>query len=203
LVIPVCLIWRVQVPWTQKLALCLTLCLSIFLIAITLIRASGFKHHGVLDNTWEVYWNFVSTEVGLILTSLAAFRVLFVTQAGRHSGWNSASSLRSWLSDRIRRVSRSFRPWSWRNSGSTDSNATSQRSLFRDEKGDDFAGLGGNIPRAQMTGIRTFIDGSGRTKNMSRIMHSRVREEDPWDLTYSSPIREPGRIKVQHSISIV
>lgn len=72
------LIWKIQVRWTQKLALGLTLCLTIFLITITLVRASGLTYRGYVDNVWEIYLQFISAEVGLILTSLSAFRTLFV-----------------------------------------------------------------------------------------------------------------------------
>ncbi|KAF2204503.1 hypothetical protein GQ43DRAFT_493224, partial [Delitschia confertaspora ATCC 74209] len=63
LFIPIRIIWTIRVSWGQKLALICSLCLTIFMIIITIIRVSGLVNDGAIDNTWEVYWLVLGGEV--------------------------------------------------------------------------------------------------------------------------------------------
>lgn len=51
------------------------------MVIFTVTRASGLEWHGKLDVLWEVYFQIVAAEVGLILVSVSAFRALFVARA--------------------------------------------------------------------------------------------------------------------------
>ncbi len=53
------------------------------MIIFTVIRAGGLDWQDKLDVVWEVYFQIVAAEVGLILVSITAFRALFVSRAAR------------------------------------------------------------------------------------------------------------------------
>ena len=78
------LIWKVQIKWTQKLALTVSLCLTVVMVALTITRVSGLKFKGNFDTIWETYWLILSAEVGIVLTSVAAFRAFFVSRTNRN-----------------------------------------------------------------------------------------------------------------------
>lgn len=196
LFIPVYLIWRIQVQRAQKIALTFTLCLTIILIAITLVRASGLRSQGSLDITWEAYWQFLSTEVGLIIASAAAFRTLFVAQAAKqHPSGNRGQ----WYSYSKKLFQQSLRPWTWRVTKSTG-HSSKDSNRHGSDRDDEFKNLP-DIPHGTMTGIRTFINGRGRTSTMSilKIMKSRVVEEDEERLPPRAD-HNPREITVQHDI---
>lgn len=179
----------------QKIALTFTLCLTIVLIAITLTRASGLRIMGALDITWEVYWQFLSTEVGVIIASFAAFRALFVAQAGNQ---HPSGSRGQWYSYSKKLLKKSLSPWTWHvvksfRHSSKDSNRHGSG------HGDEFKELP-DIPRGTMTGIRTFINGRGRTAmGISKIMKSRALEEDE-EMLPPRTDHNTREITVQHDI---
>ena len=77
--IPVCLLWRVHLSLRRKLALGGTLCLSIFMIVIVIIKVStGTIADGQVDSPWVLFWLHVEAAVAVIVISITAFRVLFV-----------------------------------------------------------------------------------------------------------------------------
>ena len=78
------LIWKVQIKWTQKLALTVSLCLTGVMVVLTITRVSGLKFKGNLDMIWETYWLILSAEVGILLTSVATFRAFFVSRGNRN-----------------------------------------------------------------------------------------------------------------------
>lgn len=80
LYIPVCLIWKIQIKWSQKAALTFSLCPTVIMILVTTTRASGMKLDGHIDQVWMTCWLILSAEVGIILTSIAAFRACFVAR---------------------------------------------------------------------------------------------------------------------------
>ncbi|KAF2190001.1 hypothetical protein K469DRAFT_722941 [Zopfia rhizophila CBS 207.26] len=140
LCIPICVIWKIQVHWTQKIVLMFSLCLTIFMITITIIRVSGMVSNGVVDIIWEVYWLILAAEVGLIMAAAIAFRIFFVA-------WNNRKT------SPPEQVQRFFR----------ESFANRFRRGWRSQS-EDTEELGNHlpaIPRAQMTGMRTFIDAQG------------------------------------------
>jgi hypothetical protein len=184
LVIPISLIWRIQIKWTQKLALSLSLCLTIVLIAVTLIRASGLAAvvNGSIDAVWESYWQYISAEVGLILSTATAFRAFFVSRNIRVK--KDGRFHVSWYTTTMRRL-RSFVPSNWRSTGS--GSGPQQWSQSEDSPGPDWESSEAlpQIPRPTMTGVRTFIRGQGKTRLApSQIMVSQTLEiDEEWPLT--------------------
>lgn len=81
LAIPIRLLWQIRVRLSQKIAISSSLCLTIVIIAVTIIRASGIRQGTTIDSVWETYWQVISAEVGLIMTSATAFRTFYVARS--------------------------------------------------------------------------------------------------------------------------
>ena len=78
LVIPVCLLWRVQIKFGQKFGLAGFLCLNICMIIIAIVRVSGLHYRGKFDITWISMWQVVEACIAVTMLSLTAFRSVFV-----------------------------------------------------------------------------------------------------------------------------
>lgn len=84
--IPIFLLWRVHLTLRRKLALGATLCLSIFMIVIVIIKVStGNIADGQVDSPWVLFWLHVEAAVAVVVVSITAFRVLFVHSDDTHS----------------------------------------------------------------------------------------------------------------------
>ena len=120
LMIPISLLWRVQMKTRQKLGWATFLCLSICMIVVAIIRVSGLYYHGTIDNTWIFLWQQVESCVAVTMLSLTAFRSVFI--AGR-SGGNNA---REWVPSTRRLLDRHkrFAPDAQRLDGLTVPSAT-------------------------------------------------------------------------------
>ena len=155
LYIPCQLIWRVKIKLGQKVALACSLCLTAVIIIFTVTRASGLVWQGKIDVIWEVYFQTIPAEVGLILVSTTAFRALFVSRAARNqhspqkgpSPWVKSSYFLRNLLD----------PRRWMSKHSKD---TAGGQGDATTKG-GFHGELPSIPGATMTGMNTFINHRG------------------------------------------
>ncbi|PYI27955.1 hypothetical protein BP00DRAFT_352198 [Aspergillus indologenus CBS 114.80] len=78
LVIPIHVIWKVRVRWPQKVLLTCSLCLTVIMIALSIVRVCGLVAGEMVDTIWETYWQFLSAEVGVFLAAAVSFRSLFV-----------------------------------------------------------------------------------------------------------------------------
>lgn len=155
LYIPFQLIWKVNIKLSQKLTLACSLCLTTIVIIFTVTRASGLDWQDKLDVLWEVYFQIVAAEVGLILVSMTAFRALFVSRAARNqhsrqkspSVWVKSRYFLRNLIDPRRRISKY------------------SNDMTGSQKADNMnVGFGGElptIPGATMTGMNTFINRQG------------------------------------------
>lgn len=178
--------------WSQKAALAVSLCLTIVIIVVTIVRVSGLHQGNKLDSVWETFWQMMSAEVGLIMTALTAFRVLFVAR-NNERGQQRPGAGRQRSSKSKQLLRRLLTPSSWRKGGSSQ---TSGGSGGQDCRGNKMEKNFPSIPRGTMTGIRTFIDGQGRTRmGESQMMQSTVSEETD-DISPMS-----AKIQVQHELS--
>ena len=156
---------------------------------------AGIRTGRVIDSTdsvWETYWQFIAAEIALTMTAATAFRTMFVSRAaeGRRVAraapeldqkgfWYTKSQklLHSILS------TRSWYSWTSRKSSGT-----------RDDRHGDWEGkpmtLRQEVPRATLTGMRTFIDrySASHTDRESQIITSAGFEElqDNWPLSTSN-----------------
>ena len=153
-------------------------------------------HHGTaFDYAWVIYWQTISAEVGLVMTSATAFRAFFVTCGGNsnsHGGGGRSSKSnvggRRWAS-KTKQLLHLFSTQKMRQSRHTSATA------IGDQKDSELKQLP-PIYRGTITGVRTFINSRGRTSTFaSRVMQSRVSEEGDDSSLMSA------KIQVQHEIS--
>ena len=71
-----------------------SLCLTFVLVALSITRVAGLVYHGAVDMIWEVYWQSLSTELGVFLAAASTFRSFFVAQRQKKS---PPSSFNRWL----------------------------------------------------------------------------------------------------------
>ena len=155
LFIPCRLIWQVKIKLGQKAALACTLCLTAVVIMFTLTRAGGLVWLGSIDGVWEVFFQVVPAELGLILVSMTSFRALFVSRAARnqHSPQKGPSV---WV--RTRCLLRNLvDPRRWMSKYSKDTTGGQRDDTMKG----GFSGQFPSIPGATMTGIQTFINCQG------------------------------------------
>ena len=147
MVIPIHLLRHVQIQLRQKLALGVSLCLSIMMIISAIVQISGIHAPShAIDVTWEIFWQLVEACIAVIMVSLTAFRSLFVA----HSAAAQNRQDRHRDSGRRNRLdSMKF----WKKRVSDDS--------------EEMDGLP-EIPRATITGLRTFIRGEGSETSVMR-----------------------------------
>ncbi|MCJ1349761.1 hypothetical protein MMC31_008002 [Peltigera leucophlebia] len=183
LYIPVKLIWNIQVKRSQKVALAFSLCLTFFMVLVTIARISGNLMGGLVDIEWEFFFIIIAGEIGVILTALTAFRTLFVS---RHKGDNRGARKLPEL--RTQPHSRSgyllkllVTPSLWRSKMRAQSVSGGYAANEYDHSP---SGNLPDIPRAHVTGVRTFIDRCGRGTNTSHIMESQAikEEKETWPL---------------------
>ena len=155
LYIPFQLIWRVRIKLSQKLTLACSLCLTVIVIIFTVTRASGLEWQDKLDVLWEVYFQIVAAEVGLILIAMTAFRALFVSRAARnqHSPQKHPSF---WAKSKLA-LRRLLDPRRWMSKHSKDITGSQEHDTTKY----GFDGKLPGIPGATMTGVNTFINHQG------------------------------------------
>ncbi|KAJ5982462.1 hypothetical protein N7451_012562 [Penicillium sp. IBT 35674x] len=78
LAIPIALILRIRMDPLQKVALSTSLCLTILLVLLSVVRIAGLKHNGQVDTIWETFWQTMSAESGVCLAAFSGFRVFFM-----------------------------------------------------------------------------------------------------------------------------
>ena len=140
---------------SQKLTLACSLCLTTIVIIFTVTRASGLQWQHKLDFLWEVYFQVVAAEVGLILVSMTAFRALFVSRAARnqHPPHRGPSV---WLKSRCY-LRHHIDPRRWMSKHSEDMNGGQTDDIVK-------GGINGELPRipgAAMTRMNAFISRQG------------------------------------------
>ena len=147
------------------------------MIAVTLIRASGIAHHGGVDGTWEIDWQYLSAEVGLLMDTATAFRSFFIACSRRHA---EPRFHPTWYE-----TARQRPKYSWR---SARTFGRKQREPLRwwEEPGESGELMAlPQIPRPTMTGIRTFISGSGgQSWRQFQLMRSHIRNDRTVDTEY-------------------
>jgi hypothetical protein len=137
--IPVSLLSRVKITTPRKLVLGTTLSLSVFMIAISLIRVTDSKlSDGVTDSVWLCFLTSMEGCAAICMVSLTAFRSIFHRQGSKSSKSSKSSKTPTWKDA----VLRTFR---------------------RNKLDDQEPGLSVvQFPGATLTGMRTMIDREGR-----------------------------------------
>jgi hypothetical protein len=170
----------------------MSLCLTVFMIVITIIRVSGILLDDKIDTVWETYWLILSAEVGIIMTAMVAFRALFVSRR-KDQVVQSAGGRMNWYYRSKRLLKQKLSLGNWRSkSGEHSSGAYEAHQNNRNVPNDALP----NIPRAYMTGVRTFIEGRGKSMNASHIMDSQVTavDDESWPLHKIELVREGSQV---------
>ncbi|MCJ1270048.1 hypothetical protein MMC22_009942 [Lobaria immixta] len=194
LYIPFRLIWKISIRWSQKIVLLSCLSLTILTILCTIIRISGI-HTGrqvkSIDSVWETYWQFIAANIALTMTAATAFRTFFVSRVKEQEP-QVVGPKDMWYTKGRRLLRSAFTSRSWRSKSKSNSfglvgNADLPISLSH------------KIPRATMTGVRTFIIGQGRMKAGNSQVMAEEESEDLWPRSInggSAPV-----IQVQQEIT--
>lgn len=143
LIIPFQILWQIQINLRRKLILGATLSLSIFMIIIAIIRISKIQaYQDHTDLIWIIFWQQIQASTAVIVISLSAFRSFFVARESRLR--HDRNHHRQWYMDRKNRIASVLR-----------------RKRLRSGSGSEEINHLVTIPRATMTGLRTFINGGG------------------------------------------
>lgn len=177
--IPLRIISQVRIKMTQKLALSFSLCLSVMMIIVTIIRASGLKAKAAgpgtatVDVLWEAYWQLAESWIAVTMVCVTAFRSLFVqTTKKSHPTAPSSSFPQRWYTSFKRRFTHG-----------SDTLAVSEGAEYHDEN--KHPEPLPNVPSPVMTGLNTFINNQGKQGPMTErgVMESHFAEEhgkDHW-----------------------
>ena len=175
LYIPCRLIWKVKIRLARELALASCLCLTVVVMVCTVMRITGLSYYKSVDAVWETFWQYVSASVGLCLTSVAAFRSLFISHRVSHRQQETSDLERlSLLYDRVKRALK--RNWSIQ---PLRVRAWQSRQEYASDTSNQFRGMDlGKVERGTITGLRTFIRQYQRSPDTpSRLMYSQTGME--------------------------
>lgn len=113
------------------------------MVVCALTRMSAYRLRGVIDLTWQIFWQHVEGSVALMMASVTTFRTAFVAVGGK----------RNEKKEKI------------------PSYTVRQRVLAKLKKAAEIDGLP-SVPGATMTGLRTFIHRNNRPDDDSTVMGS-------------------------------
>lgn len=146
----------------QKLALGLSLCLSIIMIITAIVQISAIHAPtDTIDVTWEIFWQLMEACIAVIMVSLTAFRSLFVAHGSGAKSPPHKPSLRKRI---------------------LNSKIAVGRKRAGENNNDEAEGLP-EIPRATITGMRSFIRGN-------RADGSVMKSEGSGDTEASWPLED-------------
>lgn len=136
-IIPILILRQSQMRTLTKIGLGVFLCLSVFMLLCSIIRASTLYIEGALDFPWQYYWLHTEACISVIMASITVHRSTLV-------GSNEVSDrLQLYLQRILRRKQ------------IPDSEVQKPRETRRPQ----FGLKGISFPRAILTGLRTAFDG--------------------------------------------
>lgn len=137
--IPIIILRKSSFNLRRKVSIGIVLCLSLFMIAIGLIRGISAGVMGSDDQVWTVFWVHVEASVSVIAVCPTAFRSLFlIKNTSRHTPDN----------------------YNDRNQGHISISMLEK--IWRRKKN---PGLASTNVRATLTGMRTLIRDNGKTRS--------------------------------------
>lgn len=81
ILVPLNMLWRVQISLRRKLGLAGIFSLTVFIMIIAIIRVTVmYGHRAQADGTWLWTWSSIEVTVAIIVACLASFRALFIQQ---------------------------------------------------------------------------------------------------------------------------
>jgi hypothetical protein len=86
LIVPMLLLWPLQLALRRKLVLMGMMSLSAFMIAIAIVRVTGAQlPNGVVDTSWLVFWSGMESAVSVLMVSLLVLKSMFGIESERRS----------------------------------------------------------------------------------------------------------------------
>ncbi|KAK8053074.1 hypothetical protein PG996_012375 [Apiospora saccharicola] len=76
--IPILVLRKSQMALLTKIGLSVFLCLSLFMLACSVVRAAGMYYHGTLDTPWGVFWCHTEACIGVLMASITAYRTVLI-----------------------------------------------------------------------------------------------------------------------------
>ncbi len=141
------------------------------MIIIAIVRISGFVKKHTFDLVWISFWHHLEGAVAIIMVSLTAFRSMLGIKSLQARERERAE--RSWLLHRPKLLVRYFKK-------ETEDKSKSQQLP--------------SVPRATLTGVRTFINGNG-ISNESKAMGMTYQSGKYWPRAAS---HEPQEFELAH-----
>ena len=129
------ILWQLRIGTYQKLAVGASLSLSICMVIFACIRIAGCTLRHCFGITWQLFWLQVEASIAVCMVSVTAFRSIF-------------------LSEPVKAGRKKPTPWY-----SSTVAGLRRRKKFSEELR-NLEGLP-TIPSATLSGMRTFIRGSG------------------------------------------
>lgn len=110
--IPILLLHKIRIDIQRKLTIGIITCLSVFMIAIALIRAISFNIVGSTSHWWITFWIHLEASVSIISACPIAYRNLFVLKQRKEklSGQNDNDRRRRSVLEAIWRRTRPTLP---------------------------------------------------------------------------------------------
>ena len=135
-----------------------------------------------VDLAWESFFILIAGEIGIILTAVTAFRTYFVSRHNNKGAKKSPESQNQQYSWSRYLFKLLLTPSLWRST--IKARSASGGGYEANEYGHLPSENLPQIPRAHMTGVRTFIDRRGRGTNNSHLMESKAIQEgeETWRL---------------------
>ncbi|KAL6719722.1 hypothetical protein ACLMJK_001643 [Lecanora helva] len=96
--IPIIILWKVRMQFSQKIGIGAFLCLSICMITLAAIRLSKIHIGGTTVGSWQYFWLELEASAAVCTVSLTAFRSFFVDH-----GEVDSKGGRRWYSSAIAR----------------------------------------------------------------------------------------------------
>ena len=102
--IPISLLWNVRIKTRQKLGIGAFLCLSVVMIIVAIIKASGIRTSVDSFNlVWELFWQQIEACAAVLMVSFTAFRSIFLSKKQQKLDRNNGrpgifQRLHTWLS---------------------------------------------------------------------------------------------------------
>lgn len=177
-----------KIKLVQKLALACSLCLTVVVIIFTVTRASGLEWQDKLDVLWEVYFQIVAAEVGLILVAMTAFRALFVSRTAQEQQ-SPRKHPSFWVKSQYA-LKRLLDPRRWMSNYSKDVTGGQKHVTTNDGPNGKLP----SIPGAAMIGMHTFIYHQGEAAKsdigLSTHPNSSNANQDTWPFSKHASISQ-------------
>ncbi|KAK4234051.1 hypothetical protein C8A03DRAFT_18982 [Achaetomium macrosporum] len=165
--IPIIVLHRARMRTQQKLALGAFLCLSLVMVVFSITRVSKIKGASGIDVPWSFFWQFMEASIAVLMGSLTVFRTLLISESNKRAAAakNSPSNNNSPPVGMGVGVGEKKKPYY----------LSSLLGMIRRKKGfGDLESQEGEdglpeIPRATLTGLRTFIRRNNRDSHLKTM----------------------------------